>query len=330
MYRNLVSMKTTRNAQRARAMAMILVMTITVAWATAGCVTEPEPRPEIVLIERTKSRAAALPAWVTNPPAGERGFVPLKVGMRGPPPIEKLARDHQVPAWIAYGVVRTVGAERMLVHGTKKVYRRSGGRTRDDVVIDEITYDVPYDRVVDLLDRIRADTSAGAGASAAVEGEDPFDRYVLRREGDLVLFGMERPGEDAALRPDLPPDPGGFDEPAMADVVKHGVRFTEGPDRYTLTLIGGLEEGRVFESLVQTEEEAILELCQSIMVTIASLDKDAGIVTARAKDREREEIYRTSVSVEVRGLVVTRRRVDFVRKECMVSIEVPRQDVIPR
>ena len=46
------------------------------------------------------------------------------------------------------------------------------------------------------------------------------DRYVLRREGDYVLFGMERRGEDTEPLPPLPPDPGGFDEPAVADVVK--------------------------------------------------------------------------------------------------------------
>jgi hypothetical protein len=278
----------------------------------------------------------ALPVWLTAPEDAEQAQAPCSLGMTLPPHLEPYAREYELPAWAVYGVVRSLGADELLVNGTFRLFilRDRAGESR--VQVDKVHYDV-------ATDRTRAELGRLAGALAGAQDEaarlDVLGRHVRRRCGQFILFALEpetpppgQPCEGARLlagsgQSDTPLERFDVTRPPAQD----HTGWRETPDAFVMTTPGEFRYGDPLGTLRATEEEAIYDLARAMVLKFSQLRKDAYAGTGPdGRDDVVEEVYKEEVRLRLRGVRVTRRIVDMKSGICLVTVTLPKSGVSTR
>ncbi len=263
-----------------------------------------------------------LPLWFTAPPPEIQGDVPVSLGINLPPHLLLLAREYNLPGWVVYGVVRSIGAQEFVANGTYRSFSVVDERGESNVIIDDLYYDVPMEQARRILTAIAAECDAAETERGRL---DVLGSFVQRRHGGLILFSLNRRTTMTAnllLTSGKSTDPvetfaKGYPE-AMPAI---GWKETGG---YTVTIMVGLfHYGNAELSFRRTEEEAIRDLAKGLMFKFSHMRKSYIEGGLNISDDVKEEVYKEDITLRMRGVKVRRRVVDMERGLCMVEVCVP-------
>jgi len=268
-----------------------------------------------------------LPEWFTMPQGQDQSDTPVSMGIRLPQHLKVLAEKYELPNWVIYGVVRSLGAGEFLANGTVKTFRVSDELGEDSVVIDNIYYDVPEARIRSVLDDI---TAMSVGAENELERQNVLGNYVVRRFGGIILFSLDRAGtldENLLLTTGETSDAMEiFDEdhPALLPMV--GWRETS--THYVITEPGTFMYGNPVLAFRRTEEDAIRSLAKTLLLKLSHMRKSVVYDASDQIDDEiKEDVYCEEITLRMSGVRVLRWAIDVKRGFCLVEISVPRSGV---
>jgi hypothetical protein len=303
-----------------RWIALQIVWVGVVAASLCGCRCTPcrlRPQPQEV----------KLPMWFTQPQGSEQADTPVNIGIRLPEHLMPLAEEFNLPSWVVYGVVRSLGAQEFLANGTLKMFSVVDSGGESSVVVDDVYYDVP-------ASAIRSDLQAIA--TACMDAESELDRHnalgvnVHRRFGGILLYSLNAAG---APRSNLLLTSGVSKDPMEAFDSEHPesmpvVGWRETSSHYITTMLGSYLYGNPVLAFRRVEEEAIRDLAKSLLVKFSHMRKSVVDTTTGIVDDEiKEEVYREEITLRMRGVRVIRRVVDVDRQLCLVEVSVPRSGV---
>ncbi len=274
-----------------------------------------------------KASELKLPEWFTMPRGDEQTDTPVSIGIRLPKHLKQLAKEYELPDWVVYGVVRSLGAREFLANGVIKTFSVTDEYGESSVVIDEIYYDVPNGQTRDILASI---AESCATAENELERHNVLGGYIIRRFGGIVLFSLDHAGEretnllmttgesnDAMEQ---------FDEthPEVLPVV--GWRETS--THYITTMPGVFMYGNPVLAFRRTEEEAIRDLAKTLLYEFSHMRKSiVDDASDQVDDEIKEEVFREEITLRMRGVRVLRRAVDMKSGLCLVEVSVPRNGV---
>ena len=268
-----------------------------------------------------------LPEWFTMPQGMDQSDTPVSMGIRLPQHLQVLAEKYELPNWVIYGVVRSLGAGEFLANGTVQTFRVSDEWGEDSVVVDNIYYDVPQARIRRVLDDI---TSKCVNADNELERQNVLGNYVVRRFGGIILFSLDRAGTldtnlllttgESADKMEI------FDEDHPAALPKVGWRETA--THYIITEPGTFMYGNPVLAFRRTEENAIRSLSKTLLLKLSHMRKSAVDDASNQIDGEiKEDVYREEITLRMRGVRVLLRAVDVKGGLCLVEVSVPRNGV---
>ncbi len=273
-------------------------------------------------------RNIVLPLWFTQPTGAEQVFVPVNGNIKLPPHLDALADEYEVPRWVVYGVVRGLGAEEFLANGVFKTFTVQDEYGESSVTVNEVHYDVDPSAVRATLTRIVHDCAA---AESELDRQNVLGRYIHRRFGSFLLFGLtERPpdAENLLMTSGVSTDPmETFTRGQRAELPVVG--WQETATQYIETHSGPYAYGHPLQAFRQTEEEAIRELAKSLMVKFSHLGKQLARESHDGGDYQ-EDAVREEIKLRMRGVVVLRRAVDVDRGLCLVQVALPTGGVARR
>jgi hypothetical protein len=109
------------------------------------------------------------------------------------------------------------------------------------------------------------------------------------------------------------------------------VGWAESTSDYIVTLAGDFRYNDLVGSFRKVEEDAIYELCKTLIVDLQTLIKDAELWIKmggfEAQKGFSEEISKEEISVNLYGVRVLRRVVDVDNAACIVVVKVPKSGV---
>ncbi len=271
-------------------------------------------------------RKVTLPTWFTQPTGSEQVFVPVDGSIRLPPHLETFAEQYELPRWVVYGVVRSLGAREFIAHGVFKTFTISDDRGETSVSVDEVHYEVDPGLVHAELKRL---VIACSNAESELDRQNVLGRHVHRRFGGFLLFGLgERPpkAENLLMTSGVSVDPM---ETFVGGEAMPPVGWHETPSHFIETHTGRYAYGHPLHAFRQAEEEAIRELAKSLMVKFSHSRKQMERQANDGGDYQ-EDAVREEVRLYMRGVVVLRRAVDVNRGLCVVQVAVPTGGVARR
>ena len=268
----------------------------------------------------------SLPEWFAAPEPDEQLYAPLNIGMYVPEHLRELGNKHGLPGWVVYGVVRCLGAEELVAHGTIKIYTLIDYQGESTYVMDDVYYDVSQGWVDMVLSRI---SEVYSKAESDRERKEILGKYVVRRM--RYIQGTD-PEEDRNLLNDS-----GICADSM-EVFKRGkpaefplLGWMETPTDYVMTTVTDFRYNDITGSFREAEEEAILELARSVLLNLQSLNKMATIDTIDGRyesyDELYEEIFAEEISARLSDVRVVRRMIDIEQGACLVVVKVPKSGV---
>ncbi len=271
-----------------------------------------------------------LPEWFSMPKGDEQSDTPVSLGIRLPEHLKNLAKEYDLPGWVVYGVVRSLGAREFLANGVVKTFTVSDESGESSVVVDEIYYDVPDERVRAILGSI---ASSCADAENELERHNVLGGYVVRRFGGILLFSLDHAGErDTNLLMTTGESNDTmeiFDKTHPAELPIVGWRETS--THYITTIPGTFMYGNPVLAFRRTEEEAIRDLAKTLLHKFSHMRKSVVDDTTNLVDDEiKEEAFREEITLRMRGVRVLRRAVDMKNGLCLVEVSVPRNGVAKR
>jgi len=295
-------------------------MSAVAALVVSGCASPP-------CAFYTRPGEVQLPEWFTMPKGDEQADTPVNLGVRLPAHLVPLAAEFGLPNWVIYGVVRSLGAREFLANGNVRTFSVSDEGGESSVIVDDVYYDVP-------AERIRAELAAIARACMSAENKlerhNVLGAFVRRRFGGIILFTLDHAGEQES---NLLMTTGESRDPMEVFDVDHPetmpvVGWRETGSHYITTMPGPFIYGNPVLAFRRTEEDAIRDLAKALLLKFSHMRKavvDTG--TGRVDDEIKEEVYREEITLRMRGVRVVRRVVDVGRGLCLVEVSVPRDGV---
>lgn len=263
-----------------------------------------------------------LPLWFTTPPVEDQHDVPVSLGVSLPPHLLPLVKQFNLPHWVIYGVVRSLGAREFLANGTFKSFSVVDEQGESRVVIDDLFYDVPMDKVHQALSSIAAECGE---VETERERLDVLGSFVRRRHGGLILFSLDR---KADMKTNLLLTSGKSDDPVETFSIGHpgempAIGWKETGGQSVTTMVGPFHYGNAELSFRRTEEEAIRDLAKGLMFKFSHMNKSFIEGGLNVSDDVKEEVYKEDITLRMRGVKVLRRVVDMERGLCLVEVCVP-------
>jgi len=263
-----------------------------------------------------------LPLWFTTPPAEDQRDVPVSLGVNLPPHLLPLGKQFGLPHWVIYGVVRSIGAREFLANGTFKSFTVVDEQGESRVVIDDLYYDVPMDKVRQMLASIAMECGE---ADTERERLDVLGSFVKRRYGSLILFSLDRKVD---MKTNLLLTSGKSDDPVETfSVGQPGkmpeIGWKESGGQSVTTMVGPFNYGNAELSFRRTEEESIRDLAKGLMFKFSHMNKSYIEGGVNVSDDIKEEVYKEDITLRMRGVKVQRRVVDMARGLCLVEVCVP-------
>jgi len=294
-----------------------------IAWCACGCRSPQYGR----LVRPSEVK---LPQWFTMPRGDEQTDTPVSLGIQLPDHLVELGDEFGLPHWVVYGVVRSLGAREFLANGTVKTFSVTDEQGESSVVVDDVYYDVPADRIRAILQAITVDC---AEAENELARHNVLGVYVRRRFGGIILFSLDHAGEldtNLLLTSGVSNDPMetfDVDKPETLPVIG----WRETASHYITTLPGRYMYGNPVLAFRRTEEEAIRDLAKTLMHKFSHMRKAVvDGASGRVDDEIKEETYREEITLRMRGVRVLRRAVDVKQGLCLVEVSVPRNGVAKR
>jgi hypothetical protein len=278
-------------------------------------------------VQHLRPSDVKLPRWFTMPQGDEQTDTPVSLGIQLPKHLIALGNEFGLPHWVVYGVVRSLGAREFLANGTVKTFSVSDERGESSVVVDNVYYDVPADRIRAMLQAIAVDC---AEAENELARHNALGIYVRRRFGGIILFSLDHVGEldtNLLLSSGVTKDPMetfDVDSPETLPVVG----WRETASHYITTMPGRYMYGNPVLAFRRTEEEAIRDLAKTLLHKFSHMRKSVvDTASARVDDEIKEDTYREEITLRMRGVRVLRRAVDIDQGLCLVEVSVPRDGV---
>ena len=268
-----------------------------------------------------------LPQWFTMPQGDEQTDTPVDLGIRLPEHLVALGDEFGLPHWVVYGVVRSLGAREFLANGTVKTFSVSDERGESSVVVDDVYYDVPVERVRAILQAIAIDCSEAENELAR---HNILGVFVRRRFGGIILFSLDHAGEletNLLLTSGVTKDAmETFDVGTPETLPVIGWRETA--SHYITTMPGRYMYGNPVLAFRRTEEEAIRDLAKTLLHKFSHMRKAVvDDVGERIDDEIKEDVYREEITLRMRGVRVVRRAINVDQGLCLVEVSVPRNGV---
>lgn len=278
-------------------------------------------------VQHLRPSDVKLPRWFTMPQGDEQTDTPVSLGVKLPKHLIALGDEFGLPHWVVYGVVRSLGAREFLANGTVKTFSVSDERGESSVVVDNVYYDVPADRIRAMLQAIAVDC---AEAENELARHNALGIYVRRRFGGIILFSLDHVGElesNLLLSSGVTKDPMetfDVDSPESLPVVG----WRETASHYITTMPGRYMYGNPVLAFRRTEEEAIRDLAKTLLHKFSHMRKSVvDTASAQVDDEIKEDTYREEITLRMRGVRVLRRAVDIDQGLCLVEVSVPRDGV---
>ncbi len=268
-----------------------------------------------------------LPEWFTMPRGDEQSDTPVSIGIRLPDHLKQLAEEYNLPDWVIYGVVRSLGAREFLANGVIKTFSVTDESGEASVVVDEIYYDVPNSQIRSILGSI---AESCADAENELERHNILGGYVIRRFGSILLFSLDHAGEREA---NLLMATGESNDAMETFNKTHPevmpvVGWRETSTHYITTMPGTFMYGNPVLAFRRTEEEAIRDLAKTLLHKFSHMRKSVvDGATNLVDDEIKEETFREELTLRMRGVRVLRRAVDMKNGLCLVEVSVPRSGV---
>ncbi len=263
-----------------------------------------------------------LPLWFTSPTTDLATDVPVGLGIQLPEHLVPLAREFNLPNWIVYGVVRSIGAREFVANGTYRSFSVVDEQGESNIVIDDLYYDIPIEHTRQLLASIAKEC---ADAESERDRLDVLGSFVKRRHGALILFSFERKPDmkvNLLLTSGKSNDPmETFTRGQPEKLLKIGWQETGG--HTVTTIVGPFHYGNAERSFRRTEEEAIRDLAKGLMFKFSHMRKSYIEGGTEVNEDFKEEVYKEDITLRMRGVRVRRRVVDMERGLCMVEVSVP-------
>jgi len=268
-----------------------------------------------------------LPEWFTMPRGDEQTDTPVSLGIRLPKHLKALAKEYELPDWVVYGVVRSLGAREFLANGVVKTFSVSDEYGESNVVVDELYYDVPNDQTRAILASI---AESCADVENELESHNILGGYVIRRFGSIILFSLDHAGERETNLLMTTGESNDvmelFDEthPEVLPVVG----WRETPTHYITTSLGSFMYGNPVLAFRRTEEDAIRDLAKTLLYEFSHMRKSViDDASDKVDDEIKEDVFREEITLRMRGVRVLRRAVDIKQGLCLVEVSVPRNGV---
>lgn len=263
-----------------------------------------------------------LPRWYTEPPIEEQQDVPASLNASLPPHLQPLAVEFHLPDWVIYGVVRSLGAQEFVANGTFRSFSIMDEQGESQVVIDNLYYDVPMEKVHQVLVSIAAECAAAETERGRL---DVLGSFVHRRFGGLILFSLSRQSDmktNLLLTSGKSTDPVElFSRETTETMPKVGWKEADGYT--TTTMVGAFHYGNAEQSFRIIEEEAIRDLAKGLMFKYSHMQKNFIEGGVNTRDDMKEEVYKEDITLRMRGVAVRRRAVDMGNGLCLVEVCVP-------
>jgi len=267
-----------------------------------------------------------LPEWFTMPSGAEQSDTPVSMGIRLPKHLQNLSKKYELPNWVVYGVVRSLGSDEFLANGKIKTFQVSDADGEDSIVVDDVYYDVTHDKVDSVLREI---VSRCASAENELERQNILGEYVVKRFGGIVLFSLNRAGsagENLLLTTGESDDAMEvFNKTHPEQLPKIGWRETS--THYITTISGTFMYGNPVLAFRRTEEDAIMDLAKTLLLKLSHMRKSFADDIDKQADGIDEDVYCEEITLRMRGVRVQRRVVDVERGLCLVVVSVPRDGV---
>lgn len=303
---------------------------VLIALAMTGCRSTCD---SVLIGDRGK---ITLPMWFTTPSGPEQMDVPANVGMDLPEHLRALAAKYELPGWVVYGVVRSLGSDEFLVNGTVRTFAVRDELGESRVVVDNIYYDVDPRRTEAILAGIARDCSE---AETELDRRNALGRFVLQRHGGFVLFSVsgatplkETSGGDyenllltsgegrGAVETFYPEHTEGFPKIGWRETATH----------YVCAMAGDFRYGDPMRSFRLAEEEAISDLAKGLVLKFSHMSKGYTETQVSKIGDIQEETLRESMTLRMRGVRVTRRVVNLGKSSCVVVVQVAKSGVALR
>lgn len=274
-----------------------------------------------------KASELQLPEWFTMPRGDEQTDTPVSLGIRLPKHLKQLSEEYELPDWVVYGVVRSLGAREFLANGVIKTFSVTDEYGESSVVVDEIYYDVPNGQVRAILSSI---AESCATAENELERHNVLGGYIIHRFGGIVLFSLDHAGEQESNLLMTTGESNDameqFDETHPEELPIVGWRETS--THYITTIPGTFMYGNPVLAFRRTEEEAIRDLAKTLLHKFSHMRKSVVDDASNQVDDEiKEEVFREEITLRMRGVRVLRRAVDMKNGLCLVEVSVPRSGV---
>lgn len=279
----------------------------------SGCASTEKP----MQAERTLD----LPTWYTNPTTETSELSPVSLLMKTPEHLDIFRRKYELPGWMVYGVVRSLGARELIVTATHKTYTEVKNDLSTVMVVDDIKYDVHVNGIDQALQNIARQCAL---AENGYKRREVILSHLTRRSGAYVLFCLapnQRTGMDMLTASDGDQTPmEQFSTESTETQPKPG--WSESNTRYESTVIGQITNNNLFDSFRRTEEEAIYDMAKHIVI------KQGKIHQASVTEKSESEVaLQKNISLSIRGLRIDRRKVDLNMNTCIVTISVPKDGI---
>lgn len=282
-----------------------------------GCATNRKDQKPIGIV--------SMPTWFTAPPPELRECVPVSLKMKTPAHLDSFGIKYELPGWMIYGVVRSLGTKELIINGTCRAYTETVNGLSSEVIVDNIYYDVSVNGTDATLQQIAKDCAI---AENELKRREVLASHVKRRFGAYVLFGMD-PSADTdnnlligSGADDTPMEQFSTETPP-AD---NHVGWSETDTHYENTVMGEISNNDLFDSFRRTEENAIYDFAKNIMVKFSQMSKNVVIGSGNSTETT-EEVRKEEIGLRVCGLHVIRRKVDLTSNTCIVTVTAPKNGI---
>jgi hypothetical protein len=261
-----------------------------------------------------------LPTWFTAPSNKEMNCVPVRLRMKSPAHLNAFSRKYKLPGWIIYGSVRSLGTKELTVKGTYRAFAKTKPDQTEEVLVDDINYDVSISGIDSTLQRISKECIIAENETKRLE---VLASHAVRQFGTYALFTL-KPNVTSNKNPSKEPEPDDTQvEEFRTDtpIEAIDVGWSETGTHYNTTMTGKIEYNDPFYSFMRTEENAIHEISKNIIIKFIRMRRKESITTVSSSTTSEE------IEIKIRGLHVVRRKADLSSNTCSVTITVPKNGV---
>ncbi|OVE75586.1 hypothetical protein BVX97_04150 [bacterium E08(2017)] len=260
--------------------------------------------------DKEEASFLTLPSWYTQPGPDHMHSVPVDLSMRIPSHLLVFRQKYELPAWVIYGAVRSLGTEEITVSAAVRTQTQKNEDASTRTQVTNLSYNVSINGIDDALQSIARKCLI---AESRIKYQEVLASHIQQRFGSFILYSLE---------PNPKPDRSLLIDPSISETeterfstedesLQKEFGWLETDTHYVNTVPGPILQNDLLESFRKTEEEAIYDMARNILAQHELKDMEPGKL----------------INISIKNLYVTRRQVDLSSNLCVVTIKAPKNGV---